>query len=130
MRPIKMYRPPGAKGPLLTFLPPLEEKLRNKILWQIWRLSHIPLCELKEPHFKHFAVERYSCLYELREKNKILVRIIFTIQDEEIILLEPFVKRQPRDSMRALEESLRMLADIREHPECAVEFRLQEEETA
>lgn len=130
MREIKIYRPPGAQGPLMEFLPGLEEKLRHKLLWQIFRLSQIPLCDLKEPHFKHFVLEKYSHLYELREKNKILVRIIFTIQDGDIILLAPFVKRQPRDAMRALDLSLKMLADIREHPECAVEFKFQEEETA
>ena len=130
MRVIKVYRPPGSRGPLLEFLSLLEEKLRRKLLWQIWRLSQIPLYELKEPHFKHFVLEKYSQLYELREKNRVLVRIIFTIQDGEVILLEPFIKRQSRDAMRALDQSLGMLAEIREHPEYAAEFKFQEEETA
>ena len=130
MHTIKIYRLPGTQGPLLTFLPLLEEKLRQKLLWQIWRLSQIPLCELKEPHFKHFVLEKYNQFYELREKNKILVRIIFTIRNGEIILLEPFIKRQSRDAMRALELSLKMLAEIQQHPEYAVEFKLYGEETA
>lgn len=127
MRVIKIYQLAGRTAPLLEFLGDLEEKLRRKLLWQIFRLSQIPLCDLKEPHFKHFVLEKYSQLYELREKNKVLVRIIFTIQDEDIILLAPCIKRQPRDAMRALDHSLRMLADIREHPECAVEFNLKED---
>lgn len=122
MRTIKIYVPPGRPGPLLEFLAALDEKLCCKLLRQIVRLSHIPLCELKEPHFKHFVLEKYSQLYELREKNRVLVRIIFTIQDGDIILLAPFIKRQPRDTMKALEHSLSMLADIREHPEFAVNF--------
>ena len=126
MRTIKIYVPPGQPGPLLEFLPTLNEKLRSKLLRQIFRLSQIRLCDLKEPHFKHFVLEKYNQLYELREKNKVLARIIFTIQDGDIILLAPFIKRQPRDTMTALEQSLRMLADIREAPECAVNIEWEE----
>ena len=126
MRTIKIYVPPGQPGPLLEFLPTLNEKLRNKLLRQIFRLSQIRLCDLKEPHFKHFVLEKYNQLYELREKNKVLARIIFTIQDGDIILLAPFIKRQPRDTMTALEQSLRMLADIREAQECAVNIEWEE----
>ena len=129
MRTIKMYCPPGTSGILPPFLIPLDEKLRRKLLWQLWRLSHIPLCELKEPHFKHFALEKYRLLYELREKSRLLVRVIFTIQNEEVVLLVPFIKRRSRDVMRALDQSLKMLADIRECPEYAVEFHFNEEET-
>lgn len=128
MRTIKIYVPPGQPGPLLEFLAMLDEKLRHKLLRQIFRLSQIRLCDLKEPHFKHFVLEKYTQLYELREKNKILARIIFTIRDGDIILLEPFIKRQPRDTMKALEQSLKMLADIRDAPEFAINFTLCEEE--
>ena len=85
MRTIKIYVPPGQPGPLLEFLPTLDEKLRRKLLQQIVRLSQIHLCDLKEPHFKHFVLEKYNQLYELREKNKVLARIIFTIRDGDII---------------------------------------------
>ena len=128
MRNVKIYVPPGQPGLLLEFLPSLDEKLRHKLLRQIFQLSQIHLCNLKEPHFKHFVLEKYSLLYELREKSKILVRIIFTIQNGDIILLTPFIKRQPRDTMKALEQSLRMLADIREHPEFAVNIESKMEE--
>ena len=77
---------------------------------------------MKEPHIKHFVIERYGQLYELREKNKILVRIIFTICDGDILLLTPFVKRQKRDTMQALEASLNMLADVRADPAYAISF--------
>ena len=86
MRTIKIYVPPGQPGPLLEFLPTLDEKLRRKLLQQIVRLSQIHLCDLKEPHFKHFVLEKYNQLYELREKNKVLARIIFTIRDGDIIV--------------------------------------------
>lgn len=83
---------------------------------------------MKEPHYKHFSLERYRGFYELREKGKALVRIIFTYPPEGgILLLHAFVKRQKRDTMQALEQSLRILALLREHPERAVEFKVKEE---
>lgn len=127
IRTIKTYMPPGEPIPLLSFLSSLDEKLRRKLLRQILQLSRTQLCDLKEPHYKHFALEKYSQFYELREKSKILVRIIFTIQDGEIILLTPFIKRQPRDTMKALEQSLKILANIQEYPEFAVNFNVLEE---
>lgn len=127
IRAIKTYIPPGQPAPLSAFLVSLDEKLRRKLLRQIFHLSQIPLCDLKEPHYKHFVLEKYSQFYELREKSKILVRIIFTIQDGDIILLTPFIKRQPRDTMKALEQSLKILANIRESPEFAVNFNVLEE---
>ena len=128
MRAIKIYESLDGAVPMREFLASLDKKLRRKLLMQIVRLSQVPLCELKEPHFKHFVLEKYSQLYELREKNKVLVRVIFTIQDGDIILLAPFFKRQPRDTMRALEQSLGILADIRDHPECAVNIEVLKEE--
>ena len=122
MRNVKIYHPPGRDAPMETFMNSLNEKLRRKLCRQLLLLANTPLCDLKEPHYKHFALERYNRFYELREKNKILVRVIFTICGEDIILLVPFVKRQPRDTMRALEASRSMLAAIREHPEYAVLF--------
>lgn len=70
----------------------------------------------------------HRSMYELREKGKVLVRVIFTIQDSgEVMLLHAFIKRQKRDTMQALEQSIRILADLREHPEYAVEFKIKEE---
>ena len=66
MRTIKIYVPPGQPGPLLEFLPTLDEKLRRKLLRQIFRLSQIPWCDLRDPNFKHFVLEKYQHLYELR----------------------------------------------------------------
>ena len=73
-------------------------------------------------------LERYSQFYELREKNKVLVRIIFVICGEDYLLLTPFIKRQPRDTMRALEASLGILAEIRADPSLAVNMNLLKEE--
>lgn len=126
MRKIKIYRPWGRDAPMETFLAGLDEKLRTKLYRQFFLLSQTPLCDLKEPHYKHFGIEKYSRFYELREKNKILVRVIFMIDGEDILLLMPFVKRHTRDTMCALEASLRMLESIREHPEYASELRVSD----
>lgn len=32
-------------------------------------------------------------MYELREKGKVLIRIVFTVQNEDVILLTSFIKR-------------------------------------
>ena len=63
-------------------------------------------------------------LYELREKGRVLVRIVFAVRDGEVILLVPFLKRQPRDTMKALERSLRVM-ELRRHPEYAVPIQIQ-----
>ena len=122
MRAIKVFQPPGQTAPLEEFLSTLDNKLQKKLRRQFFLLAHAELCNLKEPHYKHFALEKYSQFYELREKSKILVRIIFVVYGEDILLLTPFVKRQPRDTMRALDASLVMLAEIQEHPDYMVEI--------
>ena len=90
-------------------------------------LSGTPRASLREPHYKHFGLERYNGLYEVRERGKVLVRIIFTYSGNDVLLLNAFIKRKPRDTMQALEQSLRILAELQEHPEYAVEFRVKEE---
>ena len=128
MNKVKTYRFPGKSPPVIDFLDGVEPKLREKLIRQIYWLSQTPLSALKEPHYKHFSIERYRSLYELREKGRVLVRIIFTPQpDGNVLLLCAFVKRQKRDTMQALEQSLRILAELQKHPEYAVEFKIKEE---
>ena len=96
---------------------------------QIFYLSRTPLPELKEPHYKHFSIEKYQSLYELREKGRVVVRIIFTpCPNGDYLLLYAFVKRQRRGTEKALGHSLRLLASLWEHPEYAVEYTVKEEE--
>ena len=122
MRTVKIYRPTGKDPPIPAFFDTLDPKLRRKLKLQLLRLTQISTADLKEPHFKHFSLEKYHQFYEMRERSKILIRVIFTITDEEVLLLVPFVKKQSRDSMQALEQALTMLADVREHPERVVPY--------
>ncbi len=127
---IKVYKPPGCESQVETFIEDLEPKLRNKLVLQIFRLSRTPPAGLKEPHYKHFSIEKYRDFYELREKSRIVIRLIFTVRpDGEVLLLHAFVKRQSRDTMRALERSLKLLSSLRDHPEYAVEYKVKEENT-
>ena len=125
---IKVYKPPGSDSQVETFIEGLEPKLRDKLVWQIFRLSRTPPAGLKEPHYKHFSIEKYRDFYELREKSRSVIRIIFTMRPNgEVLLLHAFQKRQSRDTMQALERSLKLLSLLREHPEYAVEYKVKEE---
>lgn len=104
MKGIMTYKPPERASPVVAFLDGLEPKFREKLILQILQLSKTPRSGLKEPHYKHFSIERYRDLYELREKGKMMVRIIFSFcPGGEVVLLYAFVKRQKRDTMQALE---------------------------
>lgn len=125
---IKIYKPPDGPAQAAEFIEGLEPKLRDKLIRQIFYLSQTPLPELKEPHYKHFSIEKYRDFYELREKNRIVIRVIFTVRPNgEILLLHAFQKRQSRDTMQALERSLKLLSLLRDHPEHAVEYIIEEE---
>lgn len=125
---IKVYQPPGEVSQVEAFIEDLHPRLREKLVWQIFRLSRTPPAGLKEPHYKHFSIEKYRGLYELREKNRIVIRIIFTVLPSgEVLLLYAFQKRQSRDTMRALEQSLKLLSLLRDHPERTVEYKVKEE---
>ncbi|NBI11498.1 hypothetical protein D1641_16015 [Colidextribacter sp. OB.20] len=125
---IKIYKPPDGPAQTAEFIEGLEPKLRDKVIRQILYLSRMSPAELREPHYKHFSIEKYQSLYELRERGRVVVRIIFTpCPNGDYLLLHAFVKRQKRDTEKALEHSLRLLASLWDHPEYAVEYIVKEE---
>lgn len=128
MKGIKIYAPPERAAPVDRFIDGLDARLRDKLIRQLIELPCTPRSSLREPHYKHFTLERYRELYELRERGRVLVRVIFTIRPNgEVILLHGFIKRQSRDTMQALEQSLNILARLREQPELAMEYIVKEE---
>lgn len=130
MKGIKVYTPPERAAPVARFIDDLEPKLRDKLIRQLIELPNTPRANLREPHFKHFTLERYRDLYELRARGKVLVRVIFTIcPNGEILLLHAFIKRQSRDTMQALEQALSVMAQVRDRPELAAEYIVREEHT-
>ncbi|MCI8539804.1 MAG: hypothetical protein HFF18_14300 [Oscillospiraceae bacterium] len=105
--------PSEGPPPLYAFFDALEEKQRQKIFTLLALLQRAPGAAMREPYVKHFSIERYQALYELRVKSKTLIRIIFTRTDQgDILFLTPFIKRHKRNTMQALDESLGMLAQI------------------
>lgn len=128
MKGILVYQPPGRASQVAAFIEDLEPGLREKIIRQLYRLTLPQKPEMKEPHFKRFSLERYRSLCELRVKTKLCVRVIFyPCTNGDTLLLYAFVKRQKRDTMQALEQSLRILDALREHPERTVEYKVREE---
>lgn len=121
MKGILVYQPPDKPAQLPEFIDGLDPRLREKIIMQLYQLSKPHKPELREPHFKRFSLERYRDLCELRVKSKMLVRIIFYFcPNGQVLLLHGFIKRQKRDTMQALEQAIRILDALREHPERAV----------
>jgi len=101
--------------PLYDFFIALEDKQRQKLISLFAMLLQSPTAIMREPYVKHFGIERYQALYELRAKSKNLVRIIFTLTEHgDVLFLEPFVKRHKRNTMQALDRSLEYLAYIKD----------------
>lgn len=123
MKKIYLYKDPGGEVPFLKFLSVTDDKMREKLEHGLKCLAMFPEY-MTEPHVKHFSIARYDRLYEYRERIRILVRIIFTLdRDGNIIILHPFVKRHDRNTMQALESSLRMLDTIRNCPDCLSQYQ-------
>ena len=106
-----LYVPEDGPPPLTEFLSSLDEKLRHKLATLFAMLKNTAFGQLREPYIKHFTIEKYAALYELRAKGNVLIRITFTLTPGgDILLLFPFIKRHKRNTMQALDASLRMLS--------------------
>lgn len=128
MKKIYLYKPPGEEAPFLQFLAGTEPKMRKKLRYGLRCLACFPEY-MTEPHVKHFSIERYNRLYEYRERIRILVRVIFTLDENgDIILLYPFVKRHDRNTMQALEASVHIMEKIRASPDSIIEYQFEQEE--
>ena len=104
--------PAEGSAPLLDFFGALDES-NSKVHCFFALLLQSPAAVMREPYVKHFCIERYQALYELRAKSKNLVRIIFTLTDDgDILFLTPFIKRRRRNTMQALDRSLDCLTHI------------------
>lgn len=122
MKKVFLYLSPSGEAPFLRFLSVIEPKLRARLVQGIGNLAAIPEY-MTEPHVKHFSLERYAALYEYRARMRIMVRVIFTLDgDGNIILLHPMVKKRDRNTMQALETSLRMLDRLKQGEASLVEY--------
>lgn len=117
----------GDRPAMLRYLDGLDAKLRAKVILELAMLARTPFGLLVEPHVKHFSLEKYRELYELRAKGKDMVRIIFTrLPGEKILLLYPFTKKQSRDTEKALESARKLLENVRAGHHCTMELPIHE----
>ena len=118
MNNIYVFRERDGQVPFLFLYHQLDKKLQQKILKGLRCIALFPSYRT-QPHVKHFSIERYSQLYEYRERIRILFRVIYTLDAaQNIILLAPFVKKRDKDTQRALELAVQRMQMIRQYPEC------------
>ena len=117
-----MYKNEGAKGQVDTFIKTSNIKIRKKFDF-ILRYIADERNQFKEPYVKHFSIEKYKRLYELRLKAAgTMVRIIFYNIDENVILLNAFIKRDNRDTEQALEHALKLIEHLDRVAETPVDY--------
>jgi len=125
VKKIYLYKAPDGSAPFLEFMATLDEKAKNKLEYALKSMA-ISQGRFTEPLVKHFSIERYRQLYELREKARVLVRVIFALDGGgNVILLYPFIKRHKRNTNQALEISLAMLEEIGQNPHAVMEYPFQ-----
>ncbi|MBQ9940003.1 MAG: type II toxin-antitoxin system RelE/ParE family toxin [Clostridia bacterium] len=122
MRKIYIYRSRNENG-VQKFFEKTDEKTQSKFKSILTYISNEknPLCE---PYVKHISIGRYRELYEIRMKvSGNMVRVLFVKQDNDIVILYAFYKRNGKDTEKALEVAFKMLNSMRENGE-AVEIRV------
>jgi len=98
--------------PVQKFIDNLNGKIKAKFMFQ---LSYImdERNGFVEPYVKHFSMERYRQMYEIRVKAaERMMRIIFYEKNGEIILLHAFYKHDRKDTEKALETAHKILENI------------------
>ena len=112
MRKIYVYRNDAGEVPVLRFIESTHKKIRSKFhfMLQYVKDERNMLCE---PYVKHFSIDKYKMLYELRIRaNGTMVRVIYYKAEENIILLHAFFKKSRRDTENALEYALKILSSF------------------
>lgn len=116
-----MYNDEQGKSQITEFINNSNPKIRKKYEF-ILNLIADENNRLKEPYVKHFSIEKYKQLYELRLKAaSTMIRIIYCEADKNIILLYAFVKRDRRDTEKALEYSLKIIEKLNRESLCPFE---------
>lgn len=104
------------KESISAFLEKADIKVKKKFsyLLGLIRNGKPVLCE---PYVKHFSIEKYKALYELRMKaGGTMVRVIYCERENgDIIFLYAFYKKDKRDTQKALDYSLKLLELVDEN---------------
>lgn len=122
MRKIYVYNGLDGKNTVCDFIRHTNPKIRKKFEF-ILRIIADENNFMKEPYVKHFSIEKYKRLYELRLKAAgTMVRIIFYYIEDNIILLNAFIKRDRRDTEQALEYALKLIEQLDKTAETPVDY--------
>ena len=111
MRKIYAYTKDN-RSPVEEFILATNDKIKEKLIFQLVYIKDesTPFCE---PYVKHFSMERYRQMYEIRVKAaERMMRIIFYEKNGEIILLHAFYKHDRKDTEKALETAHKILENI------------------
>lgn len=114
MKTLYLYQDKGDNA-VKRFLQSFPSKQQERLLRQIAMLL---LPQLGKPPVKHFQMDRYRSLFELRDKYKTtLTRIIFTYDAAgNVILLEAFIKNHKRKTDAGMASSLAKMRRIELDP--------------
>ena len=117
-----MYKNDGARGQVDAFIKTSNIKIKKKFDFILKYIAD-ERNQFKEPYVKHFSIEKYKRLYELRLKaSGTMIRIIFYNIDENIILLNAFIKWDRRDTEQALEYALKLIERLDRSAETPVDY--------
>ena len=111
MRKIYAYKNERA-CPVQCFLEKADVKIINKFQTILTHISNEKngLCE---PYVRHISQNKYKDMYEIRLKmSGIMARIIFSKQEENIILLYAFYKNDKKDTKMALERAFKLSNEV------------------
>ncbi len=100
----KIFVTPNVKG----FIEQADDKTKAKINSVLSYLTD-DKNPLREPYVKHIAISKYKELYELRVKaSKEMSRVVFTLSNDNIVLLYAFKKKCDRDNEKAFERAFKI----------------------
>lgn len=107
-----MYNEENPKMSITAFIDELNPKIRKKYEF-VLKLISDENYQPREPYVKHFTIERFKKLYEIRLKaSNTMLRIIYYEKNKSIVLLHAFVKKDKRDTEHALNHSLKLIEAI------------------
>lgn len=108
MRKIYTYQNSG-DCPVICFLEHADVKLKSKFQSILTYIAD-EKNNLCEPYVKHISQNRFKELYEIRLKtSKTMARVVFSKQNENIVLLYAFYKHSSKDTQKALEHAFKLL---------------------
>ena len=112
----KVYIYDAVESQVEIFFSKADIKIQNKLRFQIEYIKDVRN-SFTEPHIKHFTIDRYKELYELRIKAAgTMVRVIFYENDGDILLLYAFYKHDKRDTQKALDTAIKILSSYKADP--------------